>query len=370
MEGNIAYQEEYLLAGQLAAAADVSTDTLRHYECKGVLTRPKRASNGYRLYPVEALTRVRLVQRALSAGFTLDELALVLNERDKGGVPCRDVYRLLTAKLSDFEGQLQALTALCDELRKTLSDWDTRLERMGPDRGPGCSRIWRQTAVAGRRKMVRENFLLSQSLNEKRKKMTTHIDRKHSYLLVPMAILVFSFAASAQQNADKKAVHKTDEHADCPMMKETEEAVDGGHSSDAAHHADVMKNGEKEMGFSQTATTHHFLIMKDGGAIQVEANDRADQANRNKIRAHMKMIAAQFTDGVFTTPFAVHGQVPPGVPVMDQRKQNIRYEYEETKNGARVRITTGDTQALAAIHEFLKFQIEEHRTGDPLDAAK
>ncbi|MEO6655472.1 MAG: hypothetical protein ABIO36_05270 [Pyrinomonadaceae bacterium] len=131
-----------------------------------------------------------------------------------------------------------------------------------------------------------------------------------------------------------------------------------------------MKSGKKEMGFSQTETTHHFLIMKDGGAIQVEVNASDDSSNRNKIRSHLKEIAQQFTAGIFTTPFAVHGQIPPGVPVMDRLKKAIKYQYEETQNGARIRISTNNQQALSAIHAFLTFQIEEHKTGDPVWASK
>jgi hypothetical protein len=143
-------------------------------------------------------------------------------------------------------------------------------------------------------------------------------------------------------------------------------ATDHNKSHDARdHHADVMENGEKAMGFSQTETTHHFLLMKDGGAIRVEANDAADTANRDKIRTHLAGIAKQFSKGIFTTPFAVHGKMPPGVPVMDELKGDIEYKYEETDNGAQVRISTKNATALAAIHAFLKFQVEEHQTGDP-----
>ena len=133
------------------------------------------------------------------------------------------------------------------------------------------------------------------------------------------------------------------------------------------HDKMVQKNGEKAMGFSQTATTHHFMVMKDGGAIQVEVNDKNDTDDRDKIRTHLQMIAKQFQDGIFTTPFAVHGTVPPGVTDMDRLKNEINYKYEKTDNGARVRITTKDPDALAAIRSFLKFQIEEHKTGDPTD---
>lgn len=79
------------LAGELAAAVGVSTDTLRHYERKGVLPRPGRTANGYRHYPETALERVSMIRQALAVGFTLDELAAILNERDNGGLPCKKV---------------------------------------------------------------------------------------------------------------------------------------------------------------------------------------------------------------------------------------------------------------------------------------
>jgi len=177
-------------------------------------------------------------------------------------------------------------------------------------------------------------------------------------LLLPAIFAAFGVSISAQQKPDAK-------ETDCPMMNKADMKSDGMPVSNHANHYDsVMKNGEKEMGFSQTATTHHFLITNDGGAIQVEANDAKDTENRDRIRMHLAEIAKEFQKGIFTTPFAVHGQVPPGVPAMDELKDNIKYTYEETERGARVRISTADPKARAAIHDFLKFQIEEHRTGD------
>lgn len=116
-------------AGELAKAAGVSTDTLRHYERKGVLQRPRRAANGYRQYPPEALDRVLLVRRALAFGFTLDELARVLSVRDRGEAPCGEVRALAAAKLAEVEERLSQLTELRGELRDTLKEWDARLAR-------------------------------------------------------------------------------------------------------------------------------------------------------------------------------------------------------------------------------------------------
>ena len=116
-----------LTSGELAELAGVSRDTLRHYERKGVLPRPLRGHNGYRKYPPEALQRVQLVRRALSVGFTLDELARVLKVRDAGGAPCEEVRTMAAQKLVDVQDQLRELTALRDDLQQTLREWDVRL---------------------------------------------------------------------------------------------------------------------------------------------------------------------------------------------------------------------------------------------------
>ena len=118
-----------LSSGELADLAGVSRDTLRHYERKGVLARPLRGHNGYRHYPPEALQRVQLVRRALSVGFTLDELAKVLKVRDAGGAPCEEVRRLAAQKLVNVQDQLRELTKLRDDLQETIKEWDTRLAR-------------------------------------------------------------------------------------------------------------------------------------------------------------------------------------------------------------------------------------------------
>ena len=118
-----------LTSGELAELAGVSRDTLRHYERKGVLPRPLRGHNAYRQYPPEALQRVQLVRRALSVGFTLEELAKVLKVRGDGGAPCEEVRRLAAQKLLNVEDQIRDLTVLRDELQQTLKDWDMRLAR-------------------------------------------------------------------------------------------------------------------------------------------------------------------------------------------------------------------------------------------------
>jgi hypothetical protein len=71
-----------------------------------------------------------------------------------------------------------------------------------------------------------------------------------------------------------------------------------------------------------------------------------------------------FGNGDFSTPLFIHDGAPPGVTTMKLLKAKIRYKYEEISSGGRVLIESGDPAALAAIHDFLRFQISEHQTGD------
>ena len=163
------------------------------------------------------------------------------------------------------------------------------------------------------------------------------------------------------------------QETNCPMhQKHQEDKSKSTAASGADHserHAEMNRRGDQGMGFSQAKTTHHFLLKRDGGSIEVEANNSSDQASRDQIRQHLARIAQMFTEGNFETPMFVHAQTPPGVPAMKQFSSEIKYEFEKTERGGRVRIRTSNAEALEAIHQFLRFQIEEHRTGDPLEAS-
>lgn len=146
----------------------------------------------------------------------------------------------------------------------------------------------------------------------------------------------------------------------CPAHKDH-----AGGDASAAHHAGVDSRGDSVMGFDHDKTTHHFLLAPDGGSIEVTANAGDDSASREAIRGHLSHIARMFAEGDFEAPMLIHDRVPPGVEVMRRRKASILWKYEDLPSGGRVVASTRDRKSLAAIHEFLKFQIADHRTGDP-----
>ena len=130
------------------------------------------------------------------------------------------------------------------------------------------------------------------------------------------------------------------------------------------HKAGVDQRGDQAMGFSHEKTTHHFLLYRDGGAIQVEANDAKDTASRDQIQMHLSHIAKMFADGNFQAPMLIHDQTPPGVAVLRRLKAEVTYRFEKTGRGGLVRVTTKNQEALQALHEFLRFQIKDHGTDD------
>ncbi len=138
------------------------------------------------------------------------------------------------------------------------------------------------------------------------------------------------------------------------------------HLAQIQRDGELKKRGAAAMGFDQDKTTHHFRLYATGGAIEVGVNDPADDASRSQIRMHLKDIAAEFAGGNFGKPFATHGEMPPGVQTLQKRKTAFTFLYEDTPEGGRVRMTTSDSKARSALHEFLRYQIREHATGDPL----
>jgi hypothetical protein len=129
------------------------------------------------------------------------------------------------------------------------------------------------------------------------------------------------------------------------------------------HHA--KQRGATIMGFDQDKTAHHFLLYEDGGAIDIAVKDAGNTIDRDAVRSHLPHIATMFGRGDLSVPMLVHDtKGVPGADVLSARKDTITYRYVETPKGGRVDIMTSDPETLRALHDFLRYQIREHHTGD------
>jgi hypothetical protein len=89
-----------------------------------------------------------------------------------------------------------------------------------------------------------------------------------------------------------------------------------------------------------------------------------DSAGVARIRRHLREVARAFAAGDFRTRHFVHARNVPGASIMAASRALISYTVRDLPRGGEVRITTNDSTALRAIHEFLAFQRHEHRAGE------
>ncbi|GAB2488042.1 MerR family transcriptional regulator [Nocardiopsis aegyptia] len=117
-----------LRSGQVARAAGVNVQTLRYYERRGLLAKPRRSNGGHRLYDQDAVVALRVIKAAQRLGFTLEEVAELLETgRHRHGRPAAGLQRRAAAKLAEVEARIADLTTIrtalaaaveagCDEL--------------------------------------------------------------------------------------------------------------------------------------------------------------------------------------------------------------------------------------------------------------
>jgi hypothetical protein len=131
-------------------------------------------------------------------------------------------------------------------------------------------------------------------------------------------------------------------------------------SADSAF-ALVQARGHVAMGVDQYTSSHQFESLPDGGRISLQ-RDPGDSAGVAQIRSHMRTIAAAFAQGDFALPGLVHARDVPGTAVMAAHRSQISYIADTLAGGGQVRLRTSDPSAVAAIHQFLAFQRQDHRS--------
>jgi hypothetical protein len=132
----------------------------------------------------------------------------------------------------------------------------------------------------------------------------------------------------------------------------------------------ALQQHQHPMGFDESKVVHHFNLFTDGGVVDLSAKDAKDDATIQSVRTHAAEIAKAFQEGRFERPMMVHQTTDvPGTAEMTRLKAKIKYHYSQTTRGGRVDIVSTDAEALRAVHAFLKYQITEHKTGDPLSVS-
>lgn len=163
-------------------------------------------------------------------------------------------------------------------------------------------------------------------------------------------VMAVGLLAASMVGTDTAFADRAHDHASCP------------HRPVDAHAAGVDHRHDETTGMAPDTSVHHFEITGRGGVIRLEAASATDEAGRDQARGHLQHVAQAFAAGDFSMPMFIHGQVPPGASTMTRLRDAIRYRYEPTDRGGQITIDTSNRQARRAIHDFLRFQIQDHRT--------
>jgi MerR family mercuric resistance operon transcriptional regulator len=112
--------------GGLAEHSRVNLETIRYYERLGLLPRPPRSLSGYRLYPLEAIQRVRFIKQAQLLGFSLKEVAELLSLRVAPGTSCADIKKRADKKIAGIEEKIRDLRRMKQALVKVSASCSGR----------------------------------------------------------------------------------------------------------------------------------------------------------------------------------------------------------------------------------------------------
>lgn len=132
----------------------------------------------------------------------------------------------------------------------------------------------------------------------------------------------------------------------------------------AAHTAGVETTANDAHGFAHDAVQFKFTATDDGGSMELRAKDTADLDTIDAIQKYLKAIAGDFATNDFSKAESVNGRMPEGVDAMERLHDSISYGYEALPDGGRMRLQTGNADAVAAIRAFLKYETVANRAGN------
>ncbi len=112
-----------LTANILAKQSDVSLYTVRHYTRIGLLKPARNSQNNYKIYHPSDAVRVRFIKAAGNLGFSLAEIADVLDEAKHGKSPCPMVREIIVRRIEENRRKIKEMQKLQKKMETALEDW-------------------------------------------------------------------------------------------------------------------------------------------------------------------------------------------------------------------------------------------------------
>ena len=114
--------------GTMAKTAGVNVETVRFYQRKGLISKPRRVRGEIAHYSFKDVGRVKFVKAAQRLGFTLEEARALLELED--GKHCCEVRDMARLKLHDVHERITALQRMESALQELIAGCRTT-ERAG-----------------------------------------------------------------------------------------------------------------------------------------------------------------------------------------------------------------------------------------------
>jgi len=108
----------------LSRRSGISEHAVRYYSRIGLLKPRRNPDNGYRLFDRTDISRLRFIRHAQNLGFSLNEIAEILQDAEHGLSPCNKVREYLRHRIDDNRKKISELRALQVRMEKALALWD------------------------------------------------------------------------------------------------------------------------------------------------------------------------------------------------------------------------------------------------------
>lgn len=141
---------------ELANKLNITSDTVRFYSRNGFLSPQKNPNNGYKLYSEKDQHRLQFIISARQLGFTVNDIANILQESDQGHTACGLVREIIVQKLAETEKQFQQTLALRNRLQLAITDWQDK-----PNKAPSGNMVCH--LIEGFSDSLSENVMLTKT---------------------------------------------------------------------------------------------------------------------------------------------------------------------------------------------------------------
>ena len=107
--------------GRLARRARINADSIRFYERQGLLSPETKTGSGYRLYTDDAVRRITFIKHAQRCGFSLAEIAALL-QMDRGATAARRrACELAVRKQSEMHACIESMQVMSAALASAVA---------------------------------------------------------------------------------------------------------------------------------------------------------------------------------------------------------------------------------------------------------